>query len=319
MGVSMRRVVKVSALGAAAVLFATGVLAAPSSAATATQYPVPYTFAANIAAAVLEPGANPPGSNDWSCRPSAAHPNPVVLVHGLLANMTDNWQTMSPLLANNGYCVFALTYGVTPGASFPLDQTGGLTTMEQSAVRLSAFVDKVLDATGAPKVDIVGHSEGATMPDYYIEYLGGAAKVARYVGVSGVKHGTTLHGLGTFISDFDSLFPAAADATTAMCASCDEFLVGSDYINAIEARAPARGVIYTNISTRYDELVSPYTSSFLSGPNVTNITLQDHCALDFSDHLSIISSPITGQYILNALDPAHAQPPPCTLVLPAVG
>ena len=63
-------------------------------------------------------------------------------------------------------------------------------------------------------------------------------------------------------------------------------------------------MIYTNISTRYDELVSPYTSSFLSGPNVTNITLQDHCALDFSDHLSIISSPITGQYILNALDPA---------------
>jgi hypothetical protein len=41
------------------------------------------------------------------------------------------------------------------------------------------------------------------------------------------------------------------------------------------------------------------------------------CALDFSDHLSIISSPITGQYILNALDPARAQPPPCVPVLPA--
>jgi triacylglycerol lipase len=46
--------------------------------------------------------------------------------------------------------------------------------------------------------------------------------------------------------------------------------------------------------------------------------MQDHCALDFSDHLSIVSSPITGRYILNALDPAHALPPPCTLVLPAV-
>ena len=185
--------------------------------------------------------------------------------------------------------------------------------MEQSAAELSAFVDRVLAATGAHQVDIVGHSEGATMPDYYIEYLGGAAKVARYVGVSGVKHGTTLHGIGTFVSDYDSLFPGAPDPTATSCASCQEFLVGSDFINAIEARAPAPGVIYTNISTRYDELVSPYTSSFLSGPNVTNITLQDHCSLDFSDHLSIISSPITGQYILNALDPAHAQPPPCTL------
>ena len=70
--------------------------------------------------------------------------------------------------------------------------------MEQSAEQLSAFVDQVLAATGTTKVDIVGHSEGATMPDYYIEYLGGAAKVLRYVGVSGVKHGTTLDGVGTF-------------------------------------------------------------------------------------------------------------------------
>lgn len=293
------------------------VAAAPAVAQTRQQYPVPYTFAANIAAAALRPGTAPPGSNDWSCRPNAAHPNPVVLVHGLLANMTDNWQTMSPLLANNGYCVFALTYGNNPDASFPLEQVGGLAAMEQSAVTLSAFVNQVLETTGATKVDIVGHSEGATMSDYYIEYLGGAPKVARYVGVSGVKHGTTLHGLGSFVTTFDALFPEAANVTAAECGSCQEFLVGSDFVNKIEARAPAPGVIYTNIATRYDELVSPYTSSFLDGPNITNITLQDHCPVDFSDHLSIISSPITGQYILNALDPTQAQPPECTLVPPA--
>jgi len=293
-------------------------VAGTGGAAASTQYPVPYTFAANVVAAATDPGSAPPGSNDWWCHPSPAHPEPVVLVHGLLANMTDNWQTMSPLLANNGYCVFAFTYGTTPGASYPLDQFGGLEPMEQSAVELSAFVDRVLAATGAPQVDIVGHSEGATMPDYYIEYLGGAAKVDRYVGVSGVKHGTTLHGLNTFFSAYSTLFPGTPDPTAATCGSCQEFLVGSDYVGQIEARAPAPGVIYTNISTRYDELVSPYTSSFLDGPNVTNITLQDHCALDFSDHLSIISSPIAGQYILNALDPAHARAPKCTLVPPAV-
>jgi len=118
------------------------------------------------------------------------------------------------------------------------------------------------------------------------------------------------------LSTFESLFPGS-DPTTQVCGSCDEFLVGSDYVAKIEARAPASSVVYTNISTRYDELVSPYTSSFLAGPNVTNITLQDHCPLDFSDHLSIVSSPITGQYVPNALDPAHAEPPVCTLVLPA--
>jgi triacylglycerol lipase len=309
------RLIRTLSIGTGVLL--TAVVATAGTAGAGTQYPVPYLFTANVVAAATQPGTPPPGSNDWSCHPSAAHPRPVVLVHGLFANMTDNWQTMSPLLANNGYCVFALTYGVQPGSTFPTNQFGGLLPMEQSAAQLSAFVNRVLSTTGAHKVDIVGHSEGATMPDYYIEYLGGAAKVARYVGVSGVKHGTTLHGVGTIIAKIDTLFPGAS-ASVANCGSCSEFLVGSDYIHEIEARAPAPGVIYTNIATRYDELVSPYTSSFLDGPNVTNIDLQARCALDFSDHLSIISSPITGQYILNALDPAHAQPPPCTLVLPAV-
>jgi triacylglycerol lipase len=313
----VRRVNRVTLFGVSTALVA-ALIAAPSVAAAGEQYPVPYLFTANVIAGATQPGTPPPGSNDWTCRPSAAHPRPVVLVHGLFANMTDNWQTMSPLLANNGYCVFALTYGTDPGATPPSDQFGGLAPMEQSAVELSAFVDRVLAATGALKVDIVGHSEGATMPDYYIEYLGGAAKVARYVGISGVKHGTTLHGLSTFASAFGTLFPGSPDPTAASCGSCQEFLVGSDYIQKIEARAPAANVIYTNVATRYDELVSPHTSSFLDGRKVTNITLQDYCPLDFSDHLSIISSPITGQYILNALDPAHAVPPPCTLVLPAV-
>jgi pimeloyl-ACP methyl ester carboxylesterase len=285
-------------------------------AGAAEQYPVPYLFSATIIAGATQQGSPPPGANDWSCKPSKAHPRPVVLVHGLLANMTTNWQTMSPLLANNGYCVFALSYGVPPDAEPPTDQFGGLNALEQSAEELKSFVNQVLAATGARKVDLVGHSEGATMPDYYIGYLGGAAKVHHYVGVAGVKHGTTLHGIGTFASEYGMLFPGA-NSVLGACASCPQFLVGSEYIQKVEARSPARGVGYTNIATRYDELVTPYTTSFLTGPLVTNILLQDHCLLDASDHLSIISSPITGRYILNALDPAHTRPVPCVPVLPA--
>ena len=53
----------------------------------------------------------PPGSNNWSCKPSAAHPYPVILVHGTLANEAFSWQALSPMLANAGYCVYAFNYG----------------------------------------------------------------------------------------------------------------------------------------------------------------------------------------------------------------
>jgi triacylglycerol lipase len=89
----------------------------------------PYTFAA-VVPAFLNAYASPPGANDWSCTPDAAYPEPVILVRGLGANRNDNWQTFAPLLANEGYCVYALTYGTQPGATYPLDQVGAFGPIE---------------------------------------------------------------------------------------------------------------------------------------------------------------------------------------------
>lgn len=79
------------------------------------------------------------------------------------------------------------------------------------------------------------------------------------------------------------------------------------------------GPSYTVIETKYDTVVTPYTSAFLSGPDVTNITLQERCAGDLVDHVRIIYDAIALHDVLNVLDPAHANPPGCTLVLPALG
>ncbi len=65
---------------------------------------------------------------------------------------------------------------------------GALSPLEQSAQELSVFVDEVLAATGASKVDIVGHSQGTLMPNYYVKFLGGAAKVDK-VRVTGAALG----------------------------------------------------------------------------------------------------------------------------------
>src|ERR1700749_4498470 len=131
-------------------------LAIAAAPALATQLPVIYNGIYGYAH--VSSTASPPGANNWSCKPSAAHPYPVILVHGTFADMSDSWQALSPLLYDKGYCVFALNYGSQTGSgTIGTSATGKI---ENSAAQLSAFVNRVLGATGARKVDLVGHSQG---------------------------------------------------------------------------------------------------------------------------------------------------------------
>ncbi len=283
----------------------------PTAPAGADTYPVPYNFASGILAETLHPGSSPPGSNDWSCHPTAAHPYPVVLVHGTFGNMTVSWQALAPLLANNGYCVFALDYGGKPGD--PVQATGDIPT---SAQQLGAFIDRVLGATGASRVDVVGHSQGGMMPRWYIKFLGGAQTVHTLVGLAPSNHGTTFNGLATLAR----AFPGGSSAVGDQCRACEQQFVGSTFLQTLNAGGDTvPGPTYTVIETKYDTVVTPYQSAFLSGANVTNITLQDQCALDLIDHVGIIYDAIALRDVVNALDPAHATRPPCRPVLPALG
>jgi triacylglycerol esterase/lipase EstA (alpha/beta hydrolase family) len=294
---------------AAASIFGGGAASAQAGSAL----PVNYSVAAALATGLAAPTVSPPGSNDFSCRPSAAHPYPVVLVHGTIENMNDNWQAASPLLANHGYCVFALNYGGASPTS-PDQATGDIPT---SAGELAAFVNKVLAATGASKVDIVGHSQGGMMPRYYLKFLGGASKVHTLVGLAPSNHGTTIDGLTVLEQAIGVKLGDLALGLT--CESCVQQEVGSAFMTTLNAGGDTvPGVNYTVIETRYDEVVTPYTSAFLTGPDVTNITVQNQCPLDLSDHLQISYDPTALGDMLNALDPAHPAPVPCTAVLPAL-
>ena len=312
----MRRVLGPAVAVALLVALATAVPA------VASPLPVPYDFGAAIAAQAQAPNSPPPGANNWKCKPSRARPNPVVLVHGLAANQTVNWQTMSPLLANNGYCVYTLTYGTRDEVQFPGYQPGGLVQMEQSARRLREFVNRVLRSTGARKVDIVGHSEGSLMPNYYVRFLGGAADVRRYVGLTPLWDGTNLAAAGTLdqLGQSFGLSDPFWAAIEPFCSSCREFVKGSAFLRKMNAGGPAApGVRYTMVMTRYDELVIPYTSGVMPGAGVTNIVIQDKCPQDFSEHLALAFDPNAGREILNALDPRHAARVECVPVLPGFG
>jgi triacylglycerol esterase/lipase EstA (alpha/beta hydrolase family) len=309
---------RIRRLGALAILV--GALLAALPAAAGAALPVRYSSTAAAVAAAANTNGSPPGANDFSCRPSAAHPHPVVLSHGTLENMAYNWNALSPLLKNNGYCVFALNYGQEAGrvVGFPgALPPGGTGRIETSAAQLGAFVDRVRSVTGAGEVDIVGFSQGGMMPRHFIRFLGGAAKVHRLVGLAPSNHGTTLGGLTALID----LIPGGSGGISAVCGiGCTQQLAGSAFLQKLNSGGDTGpGVQYTVIETRYDEVVTPYTSAFLNGPNVTNILLQNQCALDFSEHLAISFDHIALRDVLNALDPAHAKPIRCTPVLPVEG
>jgi triacylglycerol lipase len=284
---------------------------APTAPASAKPLPVPYSF---LPSALFggTPNADARGTNDWTCKPTAEHPRPVVLVHGTFGNRATNWQTYGPLLKNNGYCVFALTYGAL-NAPYPINALGGLGDMRTSAQQLSEFVDQVLDATGTSKVDIVGHSQGTLMPNYWVKYLGGASKVGSYISLAPLWHGTAI----PVLPQVAKLFHLDLDAIP-LCTACGQFDPTSGFMQDIRAGGTAvPGVTYVNIMTKYDELVRPYTSGIEDG--MTNIVLQDGCRLDYTEHFEIAADRNASLYVLNALDPAHPRPIRCTLTLPFVG
>jgi triacylglycerol esterase/lipase EstA (alpha/beta hydrolase family) len=287
-------------------------LAIAATSSQAASLPVLYNGIAGYAHA--NPTASPPGANDFSCKPSAAHPRPVILVHGTFADMSDSWQALSPLLYDAGYCVFAFNYGSYAGSG--LLGVDALGPIASSAKQLSAFVNRVLSATGASQVDLVGHSQGGMMPRYYLRFLGGAAKVHTLVGLAPSNHGTTLNGLFTLAS----FFPGANVFLGLLCPACEEQSAGSAFLSKLNAGAETvPGVSYTVIESANDEVVTPYTSAFLSGPAVTNILLQSQCSLDQGEHLSMPYDHIADADVLNALDPSNPVTPACTPVLPVVG
>jgi triacylglycerol lipase len=238
-----------------------------------------------LAPATATAAPSPPGAN-VPCTPTAAHPYPVVLVHGTFANRFDNWLAMSPALKAAGYCVYALDYGARNGSG--LLGIHGIGEIERSARQLRDFVAGVRARTGAAKVSLVGHSQGGMMPRYYLENLGGAAVVEDLVGLAPSNHGTT-----------NPLAPVAGFG----CPACAQQAAGSAFLRALNAgdESPG-GVSYTQLVTRYDEVVVPYTSGFLArDANVTNLTLQDVCPNDTAEHLRIAYDPPAIAITRNAL------------------
>ena len=181
--------------------------------------------------------APPTGYNNWSCVPSAAHPYPVVLLHGLGATYYEDLGTdVAPYLEAAGYCVYGATYGATsPFGPY----VGGVGDISASGTQIAEFIDQVLASTHAPKVDLVGHSEGAFMSLWVPKEDGLAGQIDRVVAVAPPTHGTTFGGAVTL----GQLFGVMPEVDALMidggngCVACSQLIVGGSTVATLDSGA----------------------------------------------------------------------------------
>lgn len=306
-------------LGVAPVAYATNPADRP-------EQPVTYTAEAGGVYQLTHTGQPWPGVDDHGCRPTTDHPRPVILLHGTGANGVNNWGTFAPALLNEGYCVFAPTYGAS--SLFP--GLGAAARMPDHVAEVAAYTDRVLEATGAEQVDVVGHSQGATV-GLHLAKVARPGKVGTVVSIGGFAGGSNAElpaaaSLATVV-DLDALgadysphipdgplpipFPSMMDIGRDAPASRDLFADGHPFLD---------GVAYTLIASRWDGLVPPGLS-FPPGelPGVTRHVLQDTCPINGADHASLYADPQTVDLTLNALDPANSVAPRCTATMPVIG
>ncbi|KAA0919751.1 alpha/beta fold hydrolase [Dietzia sp. ANT_WB102] len=317
----------VAAVAAATASLVAAPIASATDPATRLSQPVTYTAEMGGIYQITHPEQPWPGVDDWSCQPSPQHPRPVILLHGTGANGVNNWGTIAPSLLNEGYCVFAPTYGATP--LFP--GIGATQRLTDHVNEMTTYLDRVLDATGAEKAEVVGHSLGVTV-GMHLAKVTSPGRIDGVVSIGGFAGGGSAEGLPGLASlapvvDFEGLaaqvsrevpdgplpmpFPSLLDVNEHSPTGQKLFAGGSPFHH---------GTRYTLIASIFDGLVPP-AMSFPKGnyPNVTTHVLQDTCRQNGADHAALYADPQTVDLMLNALDPATTVAPRCWPTTPIIG
>lgn len=163
--------------------------------------------------------------------------NPVLLVHGI-DDTGAVFDAMRPHLQAAGFQVESLDM-VPNNGDASLTALAGQIRDKVEAVRLQ---------TGSERVDVVAFSLGGIASRYYLQRLGGAERVQRFVTLSSPHHGT--------LTGFLRWNPGATELRTGSAFLAD---LNRDW------DATARKVQVTSIWTPFDLMIVPAVSSRLPG------------------------------------------------------
>ncbi|HEX7306193.1 lipase [Lentzea sp.] len=135
-------------------------------------------------------------------------------------------------------------------------------------------------AVSRGRIAVVGHSQGGVSARFALRFWPDTrAMVADYVGLAAVNHGSDQN---------DVLYPDGNGPAFAL-----QLKTTAKFIEATNSRQETfAGISYTSLSTTHDQFVTPAGTTDVHGPagRVANISLQDVCPHNASDHITIGTS-----------------------------
>ncbi|MFE3192421.1 esterase/lipase family protein [Nocardia sp. NPDC059240] len=247
------------------------------------------------------------------CTPDPEQPNPVVILGGfgavgdIRATLEKQMAGITGGIRGIGGCPFIFGYGI-------IGPMQAAAPVSESAGQLRDFVAKVRAATGAAKVDIVAHSSGALIANYYLKFLHGGSSVDRAVYLAPVTKGTTAatliggldlpgspEGLAGVLNDAtnplrDTVFRGVRGALDCLAGSTvtTELLAGGVTVPEVS---------YSVLATRGDQVLTPPgVASFIEEPGVVNDYFEDlYPRAGVASHAALPMQPDAAEWVVEQL------------------
>ncbi|QCB27413.1 esterase/lipase family protein [Corynebacterium endometrii] len=215
--------------------------------------------------------------DDWTARPTEKRPWPVIMIHGTCESK-GNWQQLGEALRKAGWAAFAPDFG---------NRATGV--LEDSARQIGAYIEAVLQVTGAEQVILVGHSQGGLLARYWMRTYGTAHLVRHVFCVGSPNHGTTQGGIiSPLVTTRRGEEVMASVIEAFFGAAGAQQIVGSPLLEEMAAGGDLEpGVRYTCIATRADTVVVPPESCFLDATSAPEGTVRNIYVQDF-DRLAVV-------------------------------
>lgn len=163
---------------------------------------------------------------------------PIILLHGVVDNRSI-FTVLRRLLARKGFTrTYALNYSLLTG------------DLRAAAERLGALVEAVCEQTGFDRVHVVGHSMGGVIARYYVQRMGGDARVHTLVTLGSPHQGTW----GARLIPW----PAIRQLTT-----------DSEFIAELQEPAPGCRTRFVAVWSDLDQVIIPQRNARIVHPDLT--------------------------------------------------